>query len=32
MQCIKCGWAPVRHQIQFLWEISEDRDVLMYSN
>lgn len=30
MHCIKCGWAPVRHQIRFLWVISED--VLMYSN
>lgn len=31
MHCIKCGWAPVTHQIQFLRVISEDRDVVMYS-
>lgn len=32
MQCIKCAWAPLRHQIQLRWEIGRsDGDVLIYS-
>lgn len=32
MQCIECAWAPLRHQIQFLWEMGgSDGDVLIYN-